>query len=401
MKGVKMEVLIDSDVLLEGLGRVKPIVSTKGLVPIFNCFVLEAEKDKFSISASSDDLTMKWTVGEDAEYVEKQKEAADPSSVEDSSKGETGSKTVRKDVVKIKEPGKVATLASRFHDVISKLGGSYKVNLKVDGEGNLIISCEMADANATLTKDAAADLADFPEVGSVEAKEITLPENFVEMLKLSQIAICEIESRFDLKGLDFRIQDGKVLLTSCDNKRICRSFGEISDKTVSEKYFISREAVKELIRMKPTSVILGPKNHLTFKNLTTHFVIQLLENRFPDLDGYIKVGDTPINAVEVDRKELRDAIGWVAISSEAFDSRIDFDVADQRMTLFSELNTSKQKRRIKVGTPVSLQFGCNPGYFLDFLNIIDDKKVEFFYSEQIKKIFFRRASVTYIVTPKK
>lgn len=395
-----MEVLIDSDVLLEGLGRVKPIVSTKGLVPVLNCFILEAENGKFSISASSDDLTMKWALGEDAEYVEKQK-ASDASSKEETEEGEEGSKTVRKDVLKVREVGKVATLASRFHEIVSKLGGSYKVSLKVDKDQNLIVTCDMADAKATLTRDAAADIDDFPKVEDPEGKEIPLPENFVQMLKLAQIAICEIESRFDLKGMHFKIGKGKVSLTSCDNKKICRASGEIEDDEAEGEFFISREAVKELIRMKPMSFIVGPKNHLTFKNVTSTFAIQLLENKFPDLEKFIALGDESSDIIEVDRKELKDAIGWVAILSESFDSRIDFEIADQRMTLFSELNTSKQKRRIKVNSPIERDFACNPAYFTDFLNAVDDKQVQFFFNEDIKKIFFKSPGATYIITPKK
>jgi len=396
-----MEVLIDSDVLLEGLGRVKPIVSAKGLVPILNCFVLEAEEGKFSISASSDDLTMKWALGEDAEYVEKQKEKAKSDSEESSKEDGESTKTVRKDVLKVKETGKIATLASRFHEIVSKLGGSYKVGLKVDGDENLVVTCDMADAKATLTKDAAADIDDFPKIGTADSKEIQLPENFVQMLKLAQIAICEIESRFDLKGMHLKLADGKFSLTSCDNKKICRSSGEIEDDEVKGEFFISRDAVKELIRMRPTSFIIGPKNHLTFKNVTTTFVIQLLENKFPDLENFIALGDEGSDIIEIDRKALKDAIGWVAILSESFDSRIDFEIADQRMTLFSELNTSKTKRRIKVNSPIEKDFACNPVYFTDFLNVIDDKKVEFFFNDKINKIFFKRSDATYIITPKK
>lgn len=397
-----MEVLIDSDVLLEGLGRVKPIVSNKGLVPILNCFVLEAEEGRFSISASSDDLTMKWSLGEDAEYVEKvQKEEPKGDSEESTEEGEKSSKTVRKDVLKVSQTGKVATLASRFHEIVSKLGGSYKVSLKLDDDQNLILTCDMADAKATLTKDAAADIDDFPKIEASDAKEIILPENFIEMLKIAQIAICEIESRFDLKGMHLKLGDGKLCLTSCDNKKICRTSGDIEDEKAKGEFFISRDAVKELIRMRPTSIVLGPKNHLTFKNVTTTFVVQLLENKFPDLEKFIALGDQASNVIDVDRKTLKDAIGWVAILSESFDSRIDFEIADQRMTLFSELNTSKTKRRIKVNASVEKDFACNPTYFSDFLNAIDDKKIEFFFNDEINKIFFKRPNTTYIITPKK
>jgi len=394
-----MEILIDSDVLLEGLTRVKPIVSSKGLVPILNCFVLEAREKEFSISASSDDLTISWTVGEDAEYVEKQKK---PSTKESSEEGsEENTESIRKDVLKIKEEGRVATLASRFHEIVSKLGGSYKVSLKTDEDQNLIVTCENADAKATLTHDAAADIDDFPKIEIPDVEEVNLPEDFVPMLKLAQVAICEIESRFDLKGLHFKIDSGHLSLTSCDNKKICRVTGEIENSKLKDEFFLSRDSIRELIRMRPTSFLIGPKNHLTFKNITTTLTVQLLKNDFPDLDKYVKLGEQSSNVVEVDRKSLKDAIDWVSILSESFDSRIDFEIADQRMTLFSELNTSKTKRKIKVNSPIEKDFACNPDYFLDFLNAIDDKKVEFFFNDEVNKIFFKRPRTTFIVTPKK
>lgn len=396
-----MEVLIDSDVLLEGLSKVKPIVGSKGLVPILNCFILEAEEGKFSISASSDDMTMRWSIGEDAEYVEKQKQKVDPSSIEDSSEGEEGSEVIRKNVLKVLKTGEAPILASRLYEIVNKLGGSYKVNLSLTEDENLVISCDTIDAKATLTRDIAADIEDFNKISLPSAKEIQLPEDFTSMLKLAQIAMCEIESRFDLKGLHIKISDGKIFLSSCDNKKICRVFADISDNEVEGSFFISREAVKELIRMKPTSFYAGPKNHLTFKNLTSLFSIQLLEDRFPELDKFIDMVNEGEFFIEVDRRQLKDAIDWVSILSETLDKRIDFDIADGSLLLYSELNKSKQKRRIKAETPVELEFGCNPDYFTEYLNVVEDKTVKFFMHDQIKKIFFKRSNVIYIVTPKK
>jgi len=397
-----MEVLIDSDVLLEGLGRVKPIVSNKGLIPILGCFVFEATEDKFSIAASSDELTMKWEIGEDAEFIDTDKKEADTSSIEDSEEGEKSSKPVRKDVLKIKEKGQVATLASRFYDIVNKLGGSVKVLLKTDSEGGILVQCESLDAKATLTKDASADIEDFPKIAVPESKEIKLPSNFHRMLKVTQISICDIESRFDLKGLSFSLKDGAISLRSCDNKRISSATGEIEDKEIEGAYFISREAAKELIRMKPTSLYVGPENHLTFKNLTTTFSIQLLENKFPNLDKFVEMASLGgERLIKVKKQQLKDAIDWVAILSESFDSRVDFEVKKESITIWSELNTSKTKRKISAQAPGDLKFGCNPKYFLDYLNTADEDSIEFFLHDDVHKIFFSNPDSVYITTPKK
>jgi DNA polymerase III sliding clamp (beta) subunit (PCNA family) len=397
-----MEILIDSDVLLEGLGRVKAIVSNKGLIPILGCFVFEATENKFSISASSDELTMRWEIGEDAEFIDNDKKEEDTSTIEDSAEGEKSSKPVRKDVLKIKEKGKIATLASRFYDIVNKLGSSVKVLLKTDEEGGLFVKCETLDAKATLTKDAAIDLEDFPKIHIPEMKEIELPSNFHSMLKISQISICDIESRFDLKGLNVSIKEGALSLRSCDNKRISSVTGKINSAEVEESFFISRDAVKELLRMKPTSFYIGPENHLTFKNITTTFLVQLLENKFPNLDKFIALADSGKDKlVKVKKQYLKDAIDWVAILSESFDSRVDFEIKKDSITIWSELNTSKTKRKIKAESSEDLKFACNPKYFLDYLNIVDEDTVEFFLHVEAYKIFFSSGGSVYITTPKK
>jgi DNA polymerase III sliding clamp (beta) subunit (PCNA family) len=44
-----------------------------------------------------------------------------------------------------------------------------------------------------------------------------------------------------------------------------------------------------------------------------------LENRFPDLEKFIALGTQISNVIEIDRKELKEAIDWVSILSESFD----------------------------------------------------------------------------------
>jgi len=249
-----------------------------------------------------------------------------------------------------------------------------EISLEYNSSSNDVkLSCGKYSLDAS-----SGDPLEFPTIKIPSSlKVITLPDNFITMLKSVSFSIGADISKKDLNSLCMDINkdnSGNLSLVTTDRIRLSYSSTPIDEKD-SLRFIIPLNSVKEIEKFEPTHMMYGsekqriyfsketPMGIYTFQTVLTNAV-------YPDIYTYLTEDFGEGKVIKMKRRDIIKVLKRVGLTSDKMNKSgtMDFDNGRLILSALSASNKSKEEIDIEApeGTPES--FSINIGYVMDYLN---------------------------------
>jgi DNA polymerase III subunit beta len=275
----------------------------------------------------------------------------------------------------VTEPGAMTVSSQRISSILAELPNE-DVTLEL-GENNVIqLRCGKIE-----TKLFGMAPEEFPPVRSFEGVEpIHLKQGVLKKLFLkSSFAICTDQARYNLTGLLFQLDKGKVIVVATDGRRMSlASDDEGIPEDVEQRVIIPSKMIHELERLLGEDedvAICVSESQAAFVFDSMRLVTALIEGSFPNYEMVIPQKHD--KEVVVDTGKLTEAMRRTrTMTNEKFNS-VRVSVRDGVMNLkvvTPEVGEYEEELDVDYnGDPVEIAF--NPDFLLDVLRRTDADKV--------------------------
>ncbi len=199
-----MKLTIKKDVLLEGLNKVSKAISTKNLIPVLAGVKFELKKNKLTLTASDNDITIQTIITSDNE--------------ED---------------FKVEEEGNIIIQGKYILDIVRKLPDKY-INIEVVDDLKILIYTENSEFNLNGISE-----SEYPSINLEESKKkIEINSKvFKDIVNQTAFASSNEETKPILTGINFKISGNTLECNSTDSYRLARKVITL-DKASEDSYNI-------------------------------------------------------------------------------------------------------------------------------------------------------------------
>jgi len=202
----------------------------------------------------------------------------------------------------------------------------------------------------------------------------------MEMIRKTQYAISQDETRLTLNGAYFEISSTKARMVATDGHRLAFIEREGAFKvTEAVKSIIARKAVQELYKLlgeyDESAQFMQQDNHVVFRKGALTLAIRLIEGAFLNYEQVIPKAHT--REAVIDTAEFTHSLRRVNTLTDEKSHMVRLSFNSGKLELSSEggeLGEAKDELAIKY-TGDDVVVGLNATYLLDVLNILNDEKV--------------------------
>jgi DNA polymerase-3 subunit beta len=341
-QGEAMELTVSRGELLRELTATQSVVERKTTIPILSNFLLEAENDKLTLTATDLDQAIRTSA-----------------------------------TVKVKKSGACTVPARKLYDYI-KLLPEGEISIKL--LENHWVQIKLGRSNTKIVGMARANYPQVPEFPTTSA--ITLSAVALKTLIARTIfAISNEESRYTLNGALLVIKAESLAMVATDGHRL--SFVEKINENVAgisgeKRVLIPRKALDELRQLLSASdadsVEFADDEHtLYFRVGHRSLSSRKLTGQFPNYEAVMPRDNTKF--VIVAANELSQAIQRVAQFADERSGAIRMKMESNELKISSQSNDSGESEDT-IDTPYTgdaLTVGFNSGYMLDFLKALSNE----------------------------
>ena len=341
-QGEAMEITVSRGELLRELTATQSVVERKTTIPILSNFLLEAENDKLTLTATDLDQAIRTTA-----------------------------------TVKVKKPGACTVPARKLYDYI-KLLPEGEISIKL--LENHWVQIKLGRSNTKIVGMARANYPQVPEFPTTSA--LTLSAIALKTLIARTIfAISNEESRYTLNGALLVIKAESLAMVATDGHRL--SFVEKINENVAgisgeKRVLIPRKALDELRQLLSVSdadtVEFADDEHtLYFRVGHRSLSSRKLNGQFPNYEAVMPRDNTKF--VIVAANELSQAIQRVAQFADERSGAIRMKMESNELKISSQSNEAGESEDT-IDTPYTgdaLTVGFNSGYMLDFLKALSNE----------------------------
>ncbi len=289
---------------------------------------------------------------------------------------------------KVDSEGAFTVDSKIFSDYINLLPNK-KIDLSIE-DGFLNISCE--NYKTKIKTDGVEDFPLIPEIERNGVNKVSLKE-FKKSLSKVAFAVANSESRMELSGVLFIIENSKLTLAATDSYRLAEKELEMKvvgndEGLVEKKVIVPSKTIQELLRMlSGVEQAVGDggevefyisDNQILFIINGTELISRLIEGQYPDYKQIIpSSGKT---TAIVSRTELVRAIKTSALFSKTGinDVNLDFPEGKNQIIISSASgNTGENITQLEAECQgVDNSTIVNYQYLLDGLNNIDEDNIK-------------------------
>ncbi|WP_425363614.1 DNA polymerase III subunit beta [Candidatus Tisiphia endosymbiont of Hybos culiciformis] len=304
--------------------------------------------------------------------------------------------------------GSITVSTKTLNDIVKKIA---------DNDIMLSVSNE-TDQFEILGKNCAFNLLtlpaeQFPTLDDINVEAtLKIPcRDFVKMIDGTLFSVSLDETRYNLNGVYFYVQDEECCMASTDGHRLSVSVVEIADKVSEFGVILSKKTLEEIVKIlkDPKNIQLEVEiflsaNRIKFVCNDIMMVSKLIDGTFPDYQGFIPVENN--YKLTINTKLLVDVIDRVAtITIDKFQA-IKLTLSKDLL----EITASGEARGVgKETIPYSLDennlcvfdyedtlsIGFNPKYLTDALNaVLNSTK-----ANQVELYFLDASSPMLLKTP--
>ncbi len=337
-----MKIRIPRQDLLDAVNKVKTVVSAKSALPILSHILVETGESMIRLAATDLKVSIECLID-----------------------------------CTVEEPGSFTVSSQRLASILAELPeGEITFEL---GENNVV----SLSSGRIQTKLFSMSPEEFPPIRSFDGIEpLILEEGILKrLLAKTSFAICTDQSRYNLTGLLFELQGGKLTVVATDGRRMSLCIeGQGVPDGVDLKVIVPGKMVSELERLLGDSrevAIYLDETQAAFSFGSIRLVTALIEGSFPNYEMVVpkkhdkeaRVGTTQfLEAVRRTR----------TMTNEKFNS-VRFGLEEGVMTLrvvTPEVGEYNEEMEVEYSGP-TMEIAFNPDFILDVLRRIDTEKVAF------------------------
>jgi len=341
-QGVAMEITVSRQDLVKELTATQSVVERKTTIPILSNFLIEAEGDRLSLTATDLDQAIRTSTA-----------------------------------AKVKKPGACTIPARKLNDYI-KLLPEGDISIKLLDNHWVQIRC--GRSNTKMVGMARANYPQVPEFPTVSVTSISSVA-LKTLINRTIFAISNEESRYTLNGALLVIKAESLAMVATDGHRLSyvEKPNEILEGISGEKrVLIPRKALQELQQLLSNSdsdkVEFADDEHTLFfrvghRTLST----RKLSGQFPNFEAVMPRDNTKFAVVR--SSELAAAIGRVSQFADERSGAIRLRLESNELKL-SASSTESGESEDTIDTPYSsdpIAVGFNSIYILDFLKALGNE----------------------------
>lgn len=341
-QGAAMEITVSRQDLVRELTATQSVVERKTTIPILSNFLLEAEDDRLSLTATDLDQAIRTSAA-----------------------------------VKVKKPGSCTIPARKLYDYIKLLpDGDISIKLLE----NHWVQIRSGRSNTKIVGMARANYPQVPEFPAVPATSIPIAA-LKALIARTIFAISNEESRYTLNGALLILKAESLAMVATDGHRL--SFVEKPNENLEgisgeKRVLIPRKALQELQQLlgstEAEKVDFADDEHTLFfrighRTLST----RKLSGQFPNFEAVMPRDNTKFAVVR--SSELSAAIQRVAQFADERSGAIRLRLEGNELRI-SANSTESGESEDTIDTPYSsdpIMVGFNSIYILDFLKAIGNE----------------------------
>lgn len=247
-----MKIQISRQELLEAVNKVKTVVSSKSALPILSHILMETGDSSVRLSATDLKVSIECTAD-----------------------------------CTVLEPGVMTVSSQRIASVLAELPNA-DITLTLDESNTITLQCAKIE-----TKLYSMSADEFPPIRKFEGIEpLSLPQLMLKNLFFkTSFAICMDQSRYNLTGLLFQLNAGRLIVVSTDGRRMsmCVADEELP-KGLDIKVIIPSKMIHELERLLEDQgdvEVFVDESQIAFNFNRVRMVTSLIDGTFPNYEMVI------------------------------------------------------------------------------------------------------------------
>ncbi|HEY3705828.1 MAG TPA: DNA polymerase III subunit beta, partial [Terracidiphilus sp.] len=341
-QGAAMEITVSRQELVKELTATQSVVERKTTIPILSNFLIEADGDRLSITATDLDQAIRTSAA-----------------------------------VKVKKPGSCTIPARKLYDYI-KLLPDGEISIKL--LDNHWVQIRSGRSNTRMVGMARANYPQVPEFPAIAVTSIAAPA-LKTLISRTIFAISNEESRYTLNGALMVLKAESIAMVATDGHRLSfvEKTGETLDGISGEKrVLVPRKALQELQTLLANSdaekVEFADDEHTLFFRVGHRTLSsRKLSGQFPNYEAVMPRDNTKFAIVR--SSELSSAIQRVAQFADERSGAIRMRLEGNELKISSQ-STESGESEDTIDTPYSsdpIMVGFNSTYIIDFLKSLGNE----------------------------
>ena len=371
-----MKFTIKKELLLDALNKVSKAISTKNLIPVLAGIKFELKKNKLTLTASDNDITI-----------------------------QTSIETANEVDFKVESEGSIIIQGKYILDIVRKLPDKF-INIEVVDELKILIYTENSEFNLNGISE-----SEYPNIGLDESKKkIVLNASvFKNIVNQTAFASSTEESKPILTGINFNIVGDILECNSTDSYRLARKVVKL-DKSSEDNYniVIPSHNILEFSRIitdDESDVELHIfNNKILFKNNNLKFESRLINGTYPNTSNLLP--DSDLVVVNTNLNDFYDVIDRVSIlTSDKEKNIVTLETNGDILTLKSssaEIGRVEEKMNITKNNDENIKISFSAKYMMEALKSFSTETVDIHFVGDIKPILIKSSedeTLTQLVLP--
>lgn len=355
-----MKIVVDSELLAEALEDASKAIASKNIMPILDCFLIEAGADGVKVTGTDTRTTIQ-------SYIFNEQ-------------------------VQIEAPGQIA-LPKLSLEVIKKLNGD--VSIEKQGN-NVIINSGKKEIDMGVI-----DPEEFPRVPDIDDSQLfeTTGKELKRIFKKATYAADPTgKNAAILAGAHVYINDGVFGIEATDRHRLAKTeqhteVGNLGGAVIEAKALGELQKIildKDNLEFGFSKSSTGEVVHVFARTDRFTFYSRVLEGAFPDV-GRMSIVPDGVTEITVEKDELMSCLDLVyTLAKEDKHNKIILIITEDEVRFRGQgKETGKANESI---TPLSFKgeefaVALNSKYFMDAIKALDGDKVKLVFSGKVKPIY--------------
>ena len=334
-----MKIKILKQNFLKNIQHVQNIISSKSSLPILSNILIEAEKNKVTLTSTDLDIGVSSTLETEVE-----------------------------------EEGAITIPAKRFNDIIKELPDE-DISISTMKNNSMIIKCSKCVFKIIgLPKEEFPKLPEFKDEPSVVIKQNVLKN----MISMTHFSMSRDETRYVLNGALFLFKGKKLTIVTTDGKRLSLVKKDIEKDGLNKAIIVPSKTIYELNRILGDDGdvrIVFSENQVKFdlKNIT--IISRLIEGDFPNYEQVVP--KEPPEKIMIQRSQFLDGIRRAALLTTQDSQSVKFEILKNKIVV-SKSSPNIGEVREEMDTVYKgheITVGFNPNYIMDVLKVMPQDEI--------------------------
>lgn len=372
-----MKLTIKKDLLLDGLNKVSHAISSKNLIPVLAGIKFDLKKDKLTLTASDNDITIQTTI-----------------------------ESLKDGDFKVEEEGSIIISGKYILEIVRKIPDEF---INIDVVDNLKIMVYTDNSEYDLN---GISENEYPTISLDESKKkIDINSKiFRDSITETAFATSNEETKPILTGINFKVNGNILELNSTDSYRLARKLINLS-KASEDSYniVIPSHNVLEFTRIMDDEDKANVEMHIfnskvLFKYKNVLFQSRLISGTYPNTSNLLP--ESTYMVITANLNDLYNVIDRASIlTSDKDKNTVTFETQGNTLVVKSssvEIGRVEEKMNITKNIEDDIKISFSARYMMEALKAFSTETVDINYVGEIKPIIIKskeKENLTELVLP--